>query len=192
MKMSSVKWCLQIVLLSVLAVSSGWSTAASAQSQEATRRLQERITREVYHELVMLPELSIFDHLAFKVDGGNVTLLGEVRNAFLKDSAEKAVKHIEGVESIKNEIEVLPASINDDRIRQRVARAIFRDDRLFHYSLGSVPPIHIIVKGGHVTLKGAVNNQVDKDAAGLRANSVSGVFSVTNELEVTRSEGKKK
>ncbi len=191
MKLRSVKWCLYVVVLSVLAVSNSWSSATSAQSQEAMRRLQERISREVYHELVMLPELSIFDHLAFKVDGGNVTLLGEVRNAFLKDSAEKAVRHIEGVEQIKNEIEVLPASINDDRIRQRVARAIFRDDRLFHYSLGSVPPIHIIVKGGHVTLKGAVNNKVDKDAAGIRANGVSGVFSVTNELEVTRSEGKK-
>lgn len=191
MKLRSVKWCLYVVVLSVLAVSNSWSSATSAQSQEAMRRLQERISREVYHELIMIPELTIFDHLAFKVDGGNVTLLGEVRNAFLKDSAEKAVRHIEGVEQIKNEIEVLPASINDDRIRQRVARAIFRDDRLFHYSLGSVPPIHIIVKGGHVTLKGAVNNKVDKDAAGIRANGVSGVFSVTNELEVTRSEGKK-
>ncbi len=191
MKLRSVKWFLYVAVLSVFAVSNSWSSATSAQSQEAMRRLQERISREVYHELVMLPELSIFDHLAFKVDGGNVTLLGEVRNAFLKDSAEKAVRHIEGVEQIKNEIEVLPASINDDRIRQRVARAIFRDDRLFHYSLGSVPPIHIIVKGGHVTLKGAVNNKVDKDAAGIRANGVSGVFSVTNELEVTRSEGKK-
>ena len=191
MKPRSVKWCLSLVLLSMLAVSNSWPSATSAQSQEATRRLQERISREVYHELIMIPELTIFDHLAFKVDGGNVTLLGEVRNAFLKDSAEKAVRHIEGVEQIKNEIEVLPASINDDRIRRRVARAIFRDDRLFHYSLGSVPPIHIIVKGGHVTLKGAVNNQVDKDAAGIRANGVSGVFSVTNELEVTRSEGKK-
>ena len=191
MKLRSVKWFLYVVVLSVLAVSNSWSSATSAQSQEAMRRLQERTSREVYHELVMLPQLTIFDHLAFKVDGGNVTLLGEVRNAFLKDSAEKAVRHIEGVEQIKNEIEVLPASINDDRIRRRVARAIFRDDRLFHYSLGSVPPIHIIVKGGHVTLKGAVNNQVDKDAAGIRANGVSGVFSVTNELEVTRSEGKK-
>jgi hyperosmotically inducible protein len=191
MKLRSVKWFLYVAVLSVFAVSNSWSSATSAQSQEAMRRLQERISREVYHELIMIPELTIFDHLAFKVDGGNVTLLGEVRNAFLKDSAEKAVRHIEGVEQIKNEIEVLPASINDDRIRQRVARAIFRDDRLFHYSLGSVPPIHIIVKGGHVTLKGAVNNKVDKDAAGIRANGVSGVFSVTNELEVTRSEGKK-
>jgi osmotically-inducible protein OsmY len=164
----------------------------SVQSQDAVQRLQARISRETYHELVMLPQLSIFDHLSFKVDGANVVLMGQVRNAVLKDDAERSVKKIEGVESVKNEIEILPPSPNDDRIRRQVARAIFRDDRLFRYSLSSVPSIHIIVKGGHVTLMGSADSQGDKDRAGLRANGVPGVFSVKNELEVTTSAEKKK
>jgi hyperosmotically inducible protein len=152
-----------------------------------TQRNQDRVSKEVYHELVMLPQLSIFDNLAYKVDSGKVTLLGEVRNAVLKDEAESAVKKIEGVESVNNQIEILPPSPNDDRIRRQVARAIFNDDGLFRYSMGSVPPIHIIVKGGHVALEGVVNSQGDKDRAGLRANGVPGVFEVKNNLKVEQA-----
>jgi len=146
--------------------------------------MQDRISREVYHELVMLPQLTIFDNLSYKIDGGAVTLMGEVRNAVLKDEAQQAVKKIEGVETVNNQIEILPPSPNDDRIRRAVARSLFNDDRLFRYSMGSVPPIHIIVKSGHVTLEGVVDNQADKNEAGLRANSVPGVFSVQNNLRV--------
>jgi hyperosmotically inducible periplasmic protein len=110
-----------------------------------------------------------------------------VNNAILKDSAEKVVKKIEGVETVDNKIEILPASANDDRIRREVARAIFNDDRLFHYSMGSVPPIHIIVKNGHVTLEGVVNSETDKNEATIRANGVPGVFSVENHLQVEKS-----
>jgi hyperosmotically inducible periplasmic protein len=152
-----------------------------------TQRNQDRVNKEVYHELVMLPQLTIFDNLAYKVDGGNVTLLGQVRNAVLKDEAASAVKKIEGVESVNNQIEILPPSPNDDQIRRQVARAIFNDDGLFRYSMGSVPPIHIIVKGGHVSLEGVVNNQADKDRAGLRANGVPGVFDVQNNLKVEQA-----
>jgi osmotically-inducible protein OsmY len=113
--------------------------------------------------------------------------MGQVENAILKDSAEKAVKRIEGVDAVNNQIEILPPSPNDDRIRQQVARTIFNDERLFRYSMGSVPPIHIIVKNGHVALEGAVNSQADKDAAELRAKSVPGVFSVENHLQVQKS-----
>lgn len=161
--------------------------SGGAQASTGQQRMQERISREVYHELVMLPQLTIFDNLQFKVDGSKVSLMGQVNNAILKDSAEKVVKKIEGVESVDNQIEVLPASPNDDRIRRRVARAIFNDDRLFRYSMGSVPPIHIIVKNGHVTLEGVVDSQTDKDAATLRANGVPGVFSVENHLKVQKS-----
>src|SRR6478609_7040037 len=149
----------------------------AAQGATGPQRMQDRITREVFHELVMLPQLSIFDNLQYKVDGSKVTLTGQVTNPVLKDSAEKVVK----------KIEVLPTSSNDDRIRRQVARAIFNDERLFHYSMGSVPPIHIIVKNGHVTLEGVVNSQTDKDAAALRANGVPGVFSVDNHLQVEKS-----
>src|SRR5260221_921491 len=174
--------CLTIILSLMI------SGVSSAQSQRA----QDRISREVRHELVMLPQCSIFDNLAYKVDGYNVTLFGQVRNAILKDSAESVVKKIEGVEHVDNQIEILPASFNDDRIRRRVARAIFNDSRLFPYSIQSVPSIHIVVKNGHVTLDGVVANQTDKDMAGLRANGVSGIFSVENSLTVeNRSEAKK-
>jgi hyperosmotically inducible protein len=157
------------------------------QSVTGPKRLQDRISREVFHELVTLPQLTIFDNIQYKVDGNKVTLMGQVRNAVLKDSAESAVKHIEGVESVNNQIEVLPPSPNDDRIRREVARSLFNDERLFRYSMGSVPPIHIIVKGGHVTLEGIVDSQADKNEANIRANSVPGVFSVDNHLQVQKS-----
>ena len=146
--------------------------------------MQQRITREVRHELAMLPQLSIFDNLAFRVDGSTVTLLGQVRNAVLKSDAEHVVKHIEGVEQVNNQIETLPPSPNDDHIREQVARAIFNDSRLFPYAIQSLPPIHIIVKGGHVSLEGVVRDQGDKNEAGIRANGVPGVFSVQNNLQV--------
>lgn len=160
---------------------------AAIQGATGPARMQDRISREVFHELVTLPQLTIFDNLQYKVDGSKVTLMGQVRDAILKDSAEKSVKHIEGVESVNNQIEILPTSSNDDRIRRQVARALFNDERLFRYSMGSVPPIHIIVKNGQVILEGIVNSQEDKDAANIRANGVPGVFSVDNHLQVQKS-----
>src|SRR6478672_7833752 len=165
----------------------GGNPAESAQAGTGPQRMQDRISREVYHELVMLPQLTIFDNLQYKVDGGKVILMGQVENAILKDSAEKVVKKIEGVESVNNQIEMLLRSRYADRICRQVSRAIFNDERLFRYSMGSVPPIHIIVKNGHVTLEGVVNSQADKDAANLRASSVPGVFSVENHLQVQKS-----
>ncbi|HEY6270907.1 MAG TPA: BON domain-containing protein [Terriglobales bacterium] len=157
---------------------------ASAAAPPDTQRDSERIKNEVRHELVMIPQLTIFDNLSYRVDDGTVTLTGQVRNAFLKDQAAAVVKKIEGVETVNNQIEVLPTSFNDDAIRRREARAIFGYEPLFRYSLGVVPPIHIIVKNGHVTLDGVVNNQMDKNMAGIRANGVAGVFSVENDLQV--------
>src|SRR5882672_7852502 len=135
----------------------------------------------------MLPQLRTLDPLPCSVDGSKVTLTGPALNEVLKDCAEKVVKKIEGVESVDKQIEILPASGNDDRVRREVARALFNDERLFRYSMGSVPPIHIIVKSGHVTLEGVVNSQADKDTATLRANGIPGVFSVENHLQVQKS-----
>src|SRR5215467_12094928 len=146
----------------------GSNSATATQGATGPQRMQDRVSREVFHELVTLPQLTIFDNLQYKVDGSKVTLMGQVRDATLKDSAEKNVKRIEGVDSVNNQIEILPTSSNDDRIRRQVARALFNDERLFRYSMGSVPPIHIIVKNGHVTLEGIVNSQGDKDAANVR------------------------
>jgi hyperosmotically inducible protein len=182
MRKASCWWVLALCL--IVTISARPQSEKNNQSSAGEQRMQDRINREVYHELVMLPQLTIFDNLSYKVDGNTVNLMGEVRNAVLKDEAEHAVKKIEGVEKVNNRIDILPPSPNDDRIRRQVARALFNDDRLFKYSMGSVPPIHIIVKGGHVTLEGVVDNQADKNTAGLRANSVPGVFSVQNNLRV--------
>jgi hyperosmotically inducible protein len=147
-------------------------------------RSQDRLVKEVRHELVMLPYYSVFDDLAYKVDGAHVTLFGAVTRPTLRSDAERAVAHIEGVDGVTNNIEVLPLSPMDDDIRRQVYRAIYSQPGLDMYSLRAVPTIHIIVKGGHVTLTGAVANQGDKDRANIAANGVSGVFSVTNNILV--------
>jgi hyperosmotically inducible protein len=153
----------------------------------------DRIVKEVRHELVMLPYYGVFDNLAYKVDpDGTVTLIGQVARPTLKSDAENVVKRIEGVTKVVNTIEVLPTSPMDDRIRRATYRAIYGDPALSLYQVRAVPPIHIIVKNGHVTLEGAVAREMDKTIAGMRANSVSGVFSVDNNLVVEESESKKK
>jgi hyperosmotically inducible protein len=152
----------------------------------------DRIVKEVRHELVMLPFYGVFDNLAYKVDpDGTVTLLGQVSRPVLKSDAENAVKRIEGVEKVVNNIEVLPTSINDDQIRRAAYRAIYGNDVLSQYQLRAVPPIHIIVKNGHITLEGVVARQMDKQIAGMQANSVPGAFSVTNNLVVEEEDKKK-
>jgi hyperosmotically inducible periplasmic protein len=166
--------------------------AAGAQNrvQSADRTInrggqpQDRITREVRHELVMLPYYGVFDNLAYKVDGNTVTLFGQVTRPTLKSDAEHAVKGIEGVERVNNQIEVLPLSSMDDRIRIAEYRAIFSQPGLDRYAMQAVPPIHIIVNNGRVTLEGVVANEADKNLAGVKANGVSGVFAVNNNLRV--------
>lgn len=146
-----------------------------------------RITKEVRHELVMLPYYSVFDNLAFKVEGSTVTLLGQVARPSLKSDAENVVKRIEGVDRVVNNIEVLPTSPMDDQIRRAVFRAIYSQPTLSKYAWGAVPPIHIIVKNGHVTLEGVVDNETDRNVAEIQAKGVPGVFSVTNNLRVEKS-----
>lgn len=175
---------------------------AFAQNDKTTAR----INQDVQHELTMLPYYGVFDNIEFQVDGGVVTLTGQASRPTLKSDAEKAAKRIEGVTSVRNKIEVLPLSANDDRIRAAVYARVYRTPALQKYtsnrsgpilhsrlsrSLGITnnPPfgyhaIHIIVKNGHVTLEGAVAKQGDKNIANIQANTVSGVFSVTNNLRV--------
>ena len=159
---------------------------AAAQERPVTPKAEERIQKEVRHELVMLPYLDVFDNLAYKVDGYNVTLFGQVTNPTVKSDAERAVKKIEGVEKVDNQIEVLPVSPMDDNLRRRLYRAIYGYPQLQKYALPTIQPIRIIVKNGHVTLEGVVDNQADKNVANIRANGVSGVFSVTNNLVVVK------
>ncbi len=173
-----------ILVLSLLTL----ATLSIAQDQrETSAKAQDRITREVRHELLMLPYFGVFDNIAFKVDGYNVTLLGQVVRPSLKSDAENAVKHIEGVEKIDNQIEVLPPSTTDDSLRLALYRAIYGYPALEKYALGVQKPIRIIVKNGHVTLEGVVDSDADKNMAGLRAKGVPGTFSVTNNLQVVSS-----
>jgi hyperosmotically inducible protein len=163
------------------------SLVFAQQTPSSDTKNTQRLIKEVHHELVMLPYYGVFDNLAFKVDGATVTLLGQVTRPTLKSDAGNVVKNIEGVEKVINNIEVLPLSPNDDRIRIAEYRAIYGRPGLDQYALRAVPTIHIIVKNGHVTLVGAVMNQGDKDRAGIIANSVPGVFSVTNNLVVSKA-----
>jgi len=142
------------------------------------------IAQEVRHQLLNVPWYTVFDNLAFQVNGTEVTLLGQTSNPTLKTDAGNAVKHIEGVTKVNNEIELLPVSPMDDQIRRAEFRAIYSDPSLDRYAMGAVPAIHIIVKGGHVDLVGWVANQMDKQIAETRAKGVANVFSVQNDLQV--------
>jgi len=166
-----------IVLL--LALQAPWLMGQSAKPSE---KAVKNMVKEIRHELVMMPFYGVFDNLSFRLDGYVVTLLGQVTRPTLKSEAENRVKSVEGVERVVNQIEVLPLSPNDDRIRIQVASAIFNHPVLQQYSLRAVPPIHIIVKNGNVTLEGVVAREMDKNVANIQANAVAGVFSVKNNL----------
>ena len=167
----------------LLLASAAWAQANQAQ---VPRRAEERIQKEVRHQLLLLPYLTVFDNLAYKVEGYKVTLLGQVTRPVLKSDAENAVKHIEGVEQVDNQIEVLPTSPMDDGLRRRLYAAIYGYPGFEKYAMPVVKPIRIIVKNGHVTLEGVVDSEADKNVAGLRANGVPGIFSVTNNLQVVK------
>lgn len=146
-----------------------------------------RVEIEVRHELLGLPNFGIFDNLAFRVErGGTVRLLGQVVRPTLKTEAENRVKGVAGVETVINDIEVLPVSPGDDRIRVALARNIYRTESLERYGFQANPSIHIIVKNGRVTLEGVVDSDADKTIAGMKAREVGGVFDVTNNLRVDR------
>ncbi len=147
-------------------------------------RQEVQIAREVRHELAMLPYYSIFDDLKYRVDGTTVTIGGETITVGLKRDAESAVKGIEGVTNVVNKIKELPPFPDDQRIRMAVARKVFSFGSLSRYSWEAAPTIHIIVDAGHVSLEGVVDSQADKDAAGMQANQVPGVFSVQNNLQI--------
>lgn len=173
-----------------LALAAVMAFPAAAQKQQSADRFaqpgENALAREVRHQLVMLPYYGVFDNLAFTVNGGNVTLLGQVTNPTLKSDAGNVVKGVEGVTHVDNKITVLPLSDFDWQTRRAEFRAIYSEPSLTKYAYQAIPPIHIIVDNGHVTLVGVVDSQADKDLAGIRANSVPGVFSVTNDLAVQK------
>ena len=161
------------------------------QHQRSEEKYRERLAKQVRHELVMLPWYSVFDNLAFRIDRDKVTLLGQVTRPVLKSDAEAVVKRIEGVASVKNDIEVLPLSPMDDQLRRAEFRAIYGEAGMQRYANQPIPAIHIIVKNGNVTLEGVVDNEMDRNIANLRANQVPNVFSVKNNLVVAANSKKR-
>lgn len=146
---------------------------------------ESKLVQEVRHKLLGLPYYGVFDDLGFTVNGGTVTLVGQVVMPVLKDDAAATVKEIEGVTNVVNNIEVLPLSPMDSRIRRAVYRAIYGDPVLStRYGYQAVPSIHIIVKNGNVRLEGVVANEMDRTICNVRANAVPGVFHVENDLRV--------
>ena len=172
------------IALVVFAAAAALAFAQTKAQPERIAHYEEWLKEQVLNVLVLLPWYSVFDHLAFEVDGSEVTLFGKVTQPSTKPDAEKAIRSMEGVTNVINKIDVLPASPMDDQIRRAEFRAIYSEPRLEKYAVGAVPPIHIIVEGGQVTLEGVVNSQADKDVAGIRAKTVPNVFSVRNNLRV--------
>lgn len=158
-----------------------------ASSEPQSSRSSEAMAGKIRKELVTLPFFGVFDNLSFKIEENTVTLYGQVTRPSLKSSAERVVEKVSGVEEVINRIEVLPLSPMDDRIRIATYRAIYGQVGLDRLSLQANPPIHIIVKNGHVTLEGVVNSRSDSTRAFLAANGVPNVFSVTNKLRIERN-----
>ena len=173
-----------VVLAMTLTLGGAALAATPNQAPRDQAHYQAWLKQEVRHRLVMLPYLTLFDNLEYKIDGTTVTLMGYVVNPTLKTDAERTVKGIEGVTNVNNEIKVLPPSSMDDQIRRAEYRSIYGYAGLWKYAMGALPPVHIIVDMGHVSLYGIVDSQADKDLIGLRAKTVPNVFSVQNDLQV--------
>ena len=159
--------------------------AMASTNNTAANYTDNQIAQKVVHEIRMYPRYTIWDNIQVRVRGGDVELLGQVSQPFKKPDLGRIAQSVPGVSSVTNEIEVLPNSFFDDRLRLQVARAIYRDPVLSRYAIQAVPPIHIIVDNGHVTLEGVVNNAMEKNVAGMRANQAGLSFGqVTNNLQV--------
>jgi hyperosmotically inducible protein len=175
----------QVLSVFVAVAMAAFVSAGSGAAQKKPVAGEEGyVQREVLHELRMLPYYTVFDNLGYSVDGGHVTLSGEVTNPTLKSDAVNSVKKVAGVTDVTDNIKVLPLSPDDDSIRRAEYRAVYGEPQLSKYGFASVQAIHIIVDNGHVTLEGNVDSQADKNVANIRANSVPNVFSVTNDLMV--------
>jgi hyperosmotically inducible protein len=167
-----------VFMLSLAGMSSGAVlTATSNQLSD--------LSHQVRLELIRVPDLGVFDNLAFTLkDSHTVVLSGKVMLPIVKSGAETGVLHIPGITKVENNIEVLPLSSMDDAIRLRTYYAIYSNTSFDKYANQAIPPVRIIVKNGHVTLVGAVGNKLDENVAVQAANTVPGVFSVTDNLKI--------
>lgn len=143
-----------------------------------------QLGKQVRQKLLRLPYYGVFDDLGYSIDGGKVTLHGQVVHASTRSDAERSVARIPGVTQVVNKIQVLPLSGFDDSIRVNTYRALQRTAGLYRYFMGTNPSLHIVVDRGHVTLTGVVSNKMDKQLAYITASGIPGAFSVTNNLQV--------
>src|SRR6266700_1457844 len=149
------------------------------------------IAANAAHEILMYSRYSIWDNVNLRVNEGNLELIGQVSQPYKKQDLQRIMQRVPGVTSVTNKLEVLPLSPNDDNLRLRVARAIYRDPALSRYAIQAIPPIHIIVKNGEVTLEGVVNNELEKNVAGMRAATAGlSLGPVHNNLRVENSKSK--
>jgi len=180
-----------VALFFALAASAATVVVAATPPADSDQGVEgQQILKRVRKELVTLPHYGVFDNLAYKVEGDTVTLYGQVVRPSTRSDAGRRVAKIKGVGRVVNNIEVLPLSGFDDRIRAETYRAIFNTSSLYRYAMGSNPSLHIVVNRGHVTLEGVVGNRMDKQLAEFAARAVPGVFSVTNNLVAERDERK--
>jgi hyperosmotically inducible protein len=156
------------------------------QAQEQAAQPAVNLGAEIQNAIVLAPHYGVFDNLSYRLDGNNVTLLGQVLLPITKDEISRHVAKLAGVDKISDEIKVLPLSHSDDALRLQVYRRVFGAADLYRYALAPNPSIHIIVNGGHVTLEGIVTNEGDSRFAFMAARKVNGVFSVTNNLTVQK------
>jgi hyperosmotically inducible protein len=187
-------------MITALAFVSISSSATPAPQKSKKSKLESRprgesdaanldhMTKEIRKELVTLPFFSVFDWLEGKVEpDGTVYLAGQVTRPTLKKDAQRRVEKVEGVDKVINNIEVLSLSPNDDRLRRAVFRELFNfNSPLFRYGQQPIPPIHIIINRGRLTLKGVVANRGDSDLANIKARGVPGLFEVRNDLKVEK------
>lgn len=159
---------------------------AQMQSEQLSQQAEAALAQKVVHAIVMLPYYGVFDSIGYKLQGRTVTLTGQVLRSSLKPDAERAVKKVEGVDKVINNIEVLPPGPLDMNIRERVRQAIYSYGPLFKYANMPNPPIRIIVKNARVTLLGVVDTEADKNLCTMQANQVRDVLSVTNDLRVVK------
>jgi hyperosmotically inducible periplasmic protein len=182
-------WIAGVALAGVLATCvEPAQTSGSKNSTKPSEAATTTLSREIHHQILALPFYSVFDSIDFRLEGRKVTLSGQVLRRTLKENAEAAVKSIEGIDAVVNQIEVLPVSPTDDDLRRAVYRALYEDPILERYAVQNVPPVHIIVKNGKVSLEGTVESVSDKHLAGTRAATVPNVAGVKNDLQIHSKE----
>lgn len=189
-----MKKLILMIIMTVMCLSLIGVSAETATAQDRTvmndvqKTAQSRMERKVRSEILSLPYYDVFDAIGFQINGNTVILNGYVVRPLTKEDAEESVRDVEGVTRVVNNIEVLPLSPSDDRIRMRIYREMIETPGLYKYLLGTNPPVRIIVKNGRVMLEGFVDSEADKNLAGIRAKEIFGVFGVENNLRVLRRE----